>query len=171
MNNHRLKPQITQIILLATCYLLLATLVGCEAFVRKFTLKPKKSTIKEQPILIPEEYPVSRVSTETRYRQYFLFWKSWHEELIAELSSFGSYKRRKSCLEEAIKNLEKIKTFLFEEKQKDLDVYLEKLRQLESAITKDTHGIRLATHKRKAESLKRNILRDFSYPAVKNHLR
>ena len=173
MNNrklHRLKPLIIQIIVLVTCYSLLATLIGCEAFTRKFTRKPKKARV-EEPVLAPEEYSLSDISTEERYRQYLLFWKSWQDELITALGSTASYKKRKDCLKEAIENLEEIRALLFEEKQKELDVYLGRLAHLANEISKDIYGTKLLIHKSTAESLKRNILRDFSYPKVENHLR
>lgn len=174
MSRHRLyrfKPQVRHIILLATCYLLLATLIGCEAFVKKFTRKPKRFTVKEEPVLVPEQYSLSDISTEERYRQYFLFWKSWQDELITALGSSASHKKRKDCLKQAIRNLEEMRFLLFEEKQKELDVYLERLRHLTNEINQDIYGSRLTIHKGRAESLKRNILRDLSYPKVKNHLR
>lgn len=166
MNNQRLKPQITQIILLATCYSLLCTLLGCEAFVRKFTRKSKKSKTQQEIVMRPQEYSFSDISTEERYRQYFLFWKSWQEELITALSPSGSHKKQISCLKEAIRNLEQVWVLLSEQKQEELDVYLDKLRHLEAEIDKDIYGFKSATHKTKAEVLKRNILRDFSYPKI-----
>jgi hypothetical protein len=159
------------IVLLIGCCWLLFALLGCEAFVKKFTRKPKKPEVEETPVLVPEEYSLSDISTEERYRQYFLFWKSWQDELINVLGSSTSHKKRGDCIKEAINNLEELLPFLFEEKQKELDVYLERLRQLENDINQDIYGTKLSAHKNKAEILKRNILRDFSYPAVENHLR
>ena len=156
---------------LFTFYFLLFSLIGCEAFVKKFTRRPKRSTVKEEPVLAPEEYPLSDISTEERYRQYFLFWKSWQDELITALGSSDSHKKRQDCLKQAIKNLEEMRFLLFEEKQKELDVYLERLRHLANEISQDVYGSRLTVHKGRAESLKRDILRDFSFPKVKNHLR
>lgn len=147
------------------------SLVGCEAFARKFTRKHKKPTTKEEPVLVPQEYSISDISIEDRYRQYFLFWKSWQQELITALDAHGSYKKRVSCINEAINNLEQLRGFLFEEKQKELDAYLGRLRQLETNLSEDFYGRKLQVHKRKAEGLKRNIIKDFSYSAVKNHLR
>ena len=159
------------ILLLTTYCLMLTTLLGCEAFVKKFTRKHKKSKIKEEVILDPQDYSLSDIPIEERYRQYFLFWKSWQDELITALSTSASHKKRQTCVKEAIKNLGELRPLLFAEKQKELNVYLEKLRQLENEIKKDTYGARLAIHRNRAESLKRNILRDFSYPEVKRHLR
>ena len=60
---------------------------------------------------------------------------------------------------------------LFEEKQKDLDAYLEKLKGIESQIIQDIYNRGSSVQRTKAENLKRDILKDFSYSAVKNHLR
>jgi hypothetical protein len=139
--------------------------------VKKFTRKSKKGEVEEEPVLVPQEYSLSDISTEERYRQYFLFWRSWQDELIIALDSSASYKKRKSCLEEAIKNLGEIRPLLFEEKQKELDVYLEKLTNLGNEISEDIYGTKLVIHRNRTESLRRNILRDFSYSKVKNHLR
>lgn len=174
MNNyrlHRFKKLITQIIILSTCYSLLATLLGCEAFTKKFVRKPKKEGKREETVLVPEEYSPLDIPIEQRYRQYFFYWKSWQDELINALDSGASHKKRRSCIDEAIKNLKELKPLLFEEKQKDLDAYLYKLKELQIKINQDIYNRGLFGHKATAESLKRNILRDFSYPAVKNHLR
>ena len=61
-------------LLLVCCLFFLSTLLGSEAFVRKFTRKPKKKVV-EKPVFVPEEYSASDVSIETRYREYFLFWR------------------------------------------------------------------------------------------------
>ncbi len=167
----RFKRQITQIVILVTLYSLLATLLGCEAFVRKFTRKPKKKEAKEEIVLVPQDYSPSDISVEDRYRQYFLFWKSWQEELITALSSSASQKKKISCLEEAVKNLESLRPLLYEEKQRDLDSFLSQLRRLGEQIRQNIYGTQSSRLKKKAESLKRAILRDLSYPKVKGHLR
>ncbi|MGD9014891.1 MAG: hypothetical protein PVI33_02560 [Candidatus Omnitrophota bacterium] len=159
------------IVILVSCGWLLVNLCGCEALLKKFTRKPKEPEEKGAPLLVPEEYSLSDIPVEERYRQYFLFWKSWQDELINVLGSPASHKKRKDCIKEAIKNLEELAPFLFEEKLKELNIYLERLRELENDISRDVYGARLSAHKSQAEILKRNILRDFSYPAVKNHLR
>ena len=84
----------------------LVVFVGCEAFIRKFTRKPKnkKSDVQEM-VLVPEEYKGPQMSKEELYRQYILFWKSWHDELLNSLSSSRSHKKRVSCIDEAIKNI------------------------------------------------------------------
>ena len=87
------------------------------------------------------------------------------------MGSSASQKKKISCLEEAIKNLESLRPLLYEEKQKDLDSFLSQLRRLGEQIRQDIYGTQSSRLEKKAESLKRAILRDFSYPKVKRHLR
>jgi hypothetical protein len=171
-SGRRFRLRITQIFTLVFLSLLLiSTLTGCEAFVRKFTRKTKKSKEAELPVLSPKEYLTSDIPKEERYRRYFVFWKSWQDELITALGSSASYKKRQSCLKEAIKNLAELKPFLFEEKQKELDYYLEKLKQLQQDLSKDIYGTKSNIYKGRAESLKRDIWRNFAYSNVEGHLR
>jgi len=54
------------------------TLVGCDAFVRKFTRKPKTQEFpEEEMVLAPEEYEPIALSAAERYQQDFFFWKAW----------------------------------------------------------------------------------------------
>jgi hypothetical protein len=170
MRNYKLRKRIAKAVFLFSSFCFLTSILGCEAFARKFTRKPKKVEV-EKPVLMPEDYSLSDIPSEQRYRQSFVFWQSWQEELVTALTSKASHKKRMTCIEEAIKNLEEMKPLLFEEKQKELDVYLGRLRSLKKDIAKDIYGANVAIHRIKAESLKRNIFRDFSYLKIKNHLR
>ena len=59
-------------------YCLVFTLVGCDAFVRKFTRKPKTQEFpEEEMVLAPEEYEPIALSAAERYQQDFFFWKAW----------------------------------------------------------------------------------------------
>lgn len=174
MMNHRLyrfQKHITQIILLVSSYSLLVTMLGCDAFVRKFTRKPKKDNLpREEMVLEPEEYQGSQMTKEELYRSFFIYWKSWHDELIGSLSSGTNHKKQIDCANEAIKNLESIKLLLSEEKGKKLDFYINQLRELKDKITNDFYGQRNAENRLTAERIKRNILRDFSYTKIKDYL-
>lgn len=161
----------SKIILLVTSYLLLVTILGCEAFVRKFTRKPKKESLTpKEMVLVPEEYKGPQMSKEDLYRQHLLFWKSWHSELIESLSKNASHKKQIYCANEAIKNLELLRTLLNEEKQKKLDIYIGELTALLDLIKEDLYGNSIAINRQKSEQIKRNILRDFSYSKIKDYL-
>jgi hypothetical protein len=142
-------------------------LVGCDALVRKFTRKPKKEKLeKEEMVLAPEAYKGPDMTKEELYRQSFLFWKSWQDELINYLSPGANHKKQIDCAEQTIKNLVSLKTLLNESSQKKLDAYIGQLTELKDLITKDVHGNNIVNNRQKAERIKRNILRDFSYNKI-----
>ena len=174
MNNyrsHRFKKQITQIIILSTLYSLLSTLIGCDAFVRKFTRKAKKENLpKQEMVLVPEEYEPPKMTKEEVYRQYFLYWKSWHDELINSLSTGASHKKQIACANEAIKNLEQLKSTLQEAMQTKLDVYINQLKDLKNEIVQDLYGNNISANRLTADRIRRSILRDFSYNKIKDYL-
>lgn len=146
---------------------LIFNLVGCEAFVRKFTRKPKKENLpKEEMVLAPEEYKGPQIPKEELYRQYLLYWKSWHDELIQSLSSQANHKKQLDCIDEAIKNLGELKLLLSEDKQNKLDIYINQLGSLRDSISKDIYGMSIVNNRLAAERIKRNILRDFSYHKI-----
>lgn len=146
-------------------------LTGCEAFVRKFSHKPKKDTQgREEMVLVPEEYMGPLMSKEELYRQHFLFWKSWHEELISSLSGNTNRKKQLDSAEEAIGNLKNLKTLLNKDKQQKLDVYISRLESLKGTIAKDLYNNNATRNRDSAERIKQNILREFSYNHVKDYL-
>lgn len=146
-------------------------LIGCDAFVRKFTRKPKKEKPPEEMVLVPEEYPSLFANSQEAYRQYFLYWKSWQDELINSLLAGTSQKKQLSCIDEVIKNLGQLKVLLIEERQKELDLYIDKSAALRTNIKNDSYSHNVIKNRAEAEQLKRNILRDFSYHKIKNYLK
>jgi hypothetical protein len=167
-----MRGTLRRFFLLFVLYFLLFAMLGCDAFVRKFTRKPKKESIsREEMVLVPEEYKPT-MSKEQLYRQYFLFWQSWQGELITSLTptQTGNNKKQVDCAQEAIKNLSNLRTMINEDKQKKLDIYINELKELKSQIAKDFYGTNITAYARAAERIKRGILRDFSYNKVRNDL-
>jgi len=171
----RLDNQIRRIkifLLLIGLLILVFEECGCEAFVKKFRRKPKKEEqAQEEMVFVPQEYPSLFVNKEEAYRQYFLYWKGWQDELINALLSRTSLKKQLSCIDEAIKNLLQLKTILAEEKVKPLDAYIAELNALRNNIEQDPYSNNTTQNRYSAEKIKRNILRDFSYHKVKNNLK
>ena len=168
---HRLKMQITQIFILVSGFWLLVTLLGCDAFVRKFTRKPKKENLpRQEMVLAPEEYKVPQMSKEELYRQYFVFWRSWQDELIASLSVGANHKKQIDCANEALKNIVNLKALVNAEKQKKLDIYIGQLNDLKGLIIQDTYGNNLTSCRQTAERIRRNILQNFFYSKIKDYL-
>jgi len=164
------NPRI-KILLLVTSCCLLVTLIGCDAFVRKFTRKSKKTNLpKQELVLVPEEYKPPKMTKEEVYREYFLYWKSWHDELINSLSGNLSNKKQIDCANEALKNLDSLRGTLQEAKQKKLDVYINQLKDLKKGIAEDLYGNNMSSNRLTAERIMRSIMRDFSYNKVKDYL-
>jgi len=147
-------------------YFVILNFVGCEAFTRKFTRKSKNENLPQtEMVLVPEEYR-DTMGKEELYHKYFLFWKSWHDELINSLSIGANHKKQIGSANEAIKNLEQLKAYLNAEKQKELDIYLNQLKTLKELITKDAYGSNYSVNRYTAESIRRSILRKFSYSKI-----
>lgn len=163
------KKQITQINIIVCSFLLLISLTGCEAFVRKFTRKPKyKKT--EELVLAPEEYK-DTMTPEEHYRESFTFWKAWQDELITSLLEGRSQKKKIDCIEQAIKNLREVRNLLKEDKQAALDKYIKESAQLSARLSQDTYGTNDSDLRMRAETIKRNVVRNFTYTEVKDSLR
>lgn len=155
------------IVLVISCSLL----IGCEAFVRKFTRKTKKENMaKEEMVLAPEEYKGPNMTPEELYRQYFLFWKSWQDELINALNVSGNRKKQIDCANEAIKNLVNFKYVLKPEAVQIVDRHVKRLVDLKDGISADISGARVIFCRQEAERIRRAVLRDLSFPKIKKSL-
>jgi len=171
MKNKKTGVRCRQALLLLVTAWVTVSLFGCEAFVRKFTRKQKKEEGKrEEMVLVPQEYLGPDLTKEELYRQQFLFWEAWHDELIETLTGSANHKKQVGCAEQAIKNLEQVRARLDEPTRKKLDVYLDKLRGLKDAIVKDGYSNNASSRRGSAERIKRDILKNFSYQKIKDYL-
>jgi hypothetical protein len=154
------------LLIFALCFL-----TGCDAFVRKFTKKSKKTEApQEEMVLEPQEYKPAPTTGEEVYRQYLLYWRSWQDELIESLLVNANHKKQVGCAIEALKNLEDLKKTLNAQAAKKMEAYIERLKDILSAIEKDAYGSNAAAQRAAAERLRRDILRDFSYAKIKADL-
>ncbi len=152
-------------------YFLSFSLCGCETLRKKFTRKSKREPEVEEPVLSPEEYN-PEFEKDILYRNYFVYWRSWQDELAAALDAGLSHKKQIDCVYHAVMNVEKMRTFLNQDRQKELDVYIEELRALQEKIIKDNLvGAKMVIVKNKLRINRRNILHNFMYSKVKDDLR
>jgi len=163
--------RLRNIFLFMLCCFVLLELAGCESFTRKFTRKSKKSDRAVEMVLVPEEYKGPNMTKEELYRQYFLFWKSWHDELENALTQKSSLKKKVDCAQEALKNLINMKGMLVSDMQKHIDVYVNKTIELLAAIKSDVYGTNDFRNLQLAERIKMDIHREFIYPKVRNYLK
>ncbi|MCM8783081.1 MAG: hypothetical protein NC909_01605 [Candidatus Omnitrophica bacterium] len=76
-----------------------------------------------------------------------------------------------SCLSEAIKNLQMLGELLLEEKRIILEDYINQIKQLSQHLSQDLYTSQFNWYYNRAEALRKNILREFSYPQIKDYLR
>jgi len=161
----------TKILLLVTGCCLLVTLTGCETLARKFVRKPKPEDKKiEEVVFSPEEYKGEGVSNQDLYNQYFLYWRTWQDELIDSLEKTGNRKRQIDSLNEAIKNLENIKPLIKPESASKLESCISRLQLLRAAVTRDIYSNNVTDNRREADRIKRDILKDFSFSKIKDSI-
>lgn len=158
---------------LVLCFCLLAfafELAGCESLAKKFVRKPKEEKKTDDVVFAPEEYKGEGVSKQDLYRQYFLYWRTWQDELIDSLERGANHKRQLDSLDEGIRNLENIKPLIKPEVSARLDGWINSLRLLREAVAKDLYSNNFANNRREAERLKREIMREFSFSKIKDSI-
>jgi len=156
---------------LAAMSCLLTTLFGCEAFTRKFTRKSKKSDATVEMVLVPQEYKGPNMTKEEIYRQYYLYWSSWQEELINALTQKLSLKKKVDCAQEASKNLVNMKMMLVADAQKNFDLEIAKSNDLLASIKGDVYGALDSRNLQTAQRIKSSVHKGFVYPKIRNYLK
>jgi hypothetical protein len=159
-----------KIFFLTTICCLLTAVLGCESFTRKFTRKSKKPDAAVEMVLTPEVYKGPKMTKEELYRQYYLYWSSWQDELINAFVQKSSLKKKIDCAQEALKNLVNMKMMLVVDAQKNFDLEIAKLKDLLVYIKSDIYGANDSRNLRLAERIKSNIHKGFIYPKIKNYL-
>jgi hypothetical protein len=152
------------------CFLLL-DLLGCESFTRKFTRKSKNSPATVEMLLAPEEYKGPNMTKEEIYRQYYLYWSSWQEELINGLTQKLSLKKKVDCAQEALKNLVNMKMMLVADAQKNFDLEIAKFNDLLDYLKSDVYGVNDSRNLQAAQRIKNSIHKGFIYPKIRNYLK
>ena len=163
--------RIKEAFLVLLCFFMLLSLTGCESFTRKFTRKSKKSNQPVEMVLVPEEYKGPNMTKEELYRQHFIFWQSWQDELENALAQKSSLKKKVDCAQEALKNLINMKNMLVAGTQKNLDVYIDKSIDLLGYIKSDVYGTNDSRNLEAAERIKSDIHKGFIYPKIRNYLK
>jgi len=160
-----------KIFFLTTICCLLTTVLGCESFARKFTRKSKKSDVAVEMVLTPQEYQGPQMTKEEIYRQYYLYWGAWQDELINALAQKLSLKKKVDCAQEALKNLVNMKMMLVVDAQKNFDFEITRFNDLLAYIKSDLYGSGDSRNLQTAQRIKSSVHRNFIYPKIKNYLK
>ena len=100
---------------------------------RKFTRKPKDEH-REEPVIEPQSYPDVLSEKDALYKDYFLFWETWVDELSSFLYSNCSNKKQRSCSLQALDNLTKMRSLLKEDRARQLDSSIAEFTKIKDKI-------------------------------------
>ncbi len=165
------RARIDGIVFIVLGLWLVISLAGCEAFVRKFTRKPKDE-VKEAPLLEPQQYPDGTLTKEQLYRDYYTFWESWTDELEDSLVRGTNFKKLKQCANEALDNLAKLQSLLKEEKGIKLQKCVADFTKVKDRVfSGDLTYSERDLLKDRVSRIKNQVHRDFVYSKAKNDLK
>lgn len=148
-------------------------LTGCETLRKKFTRKRKQAASAEPIVIVPRDYSAHPFPNDVLYKQYFVYWKSWNQELVSSLTDMENYKKIKSCVDQALTNLKKMQTYLQDDKAQELDVYVKKTDDLRSRIERAKYlpPAQMRGLRYDAERLLNGINKKFDLSSMKDHLK
>ncbi|HAJ56946.1 MAG TPA: hypothetical protein DCL35_04165 [Candidatus Omnitrophica bacterium] len=146
---------------------------GCETLRKKFVRKRKKTESTEPMVIVPRDYSAHPFPSDVLYKQYFVYWKSWNQELVSSLIDKLSYKKILDCAQQSLVNLRKMKDLLADEKANELQVYIDRTQDLEARIehAKNLPPSQMNMLKYDAERILSTVNRNFDSRKMKDHLK
>ncbi len=148
--------------------MLLLSFTGCAALQRKFTRKKKKDEGRVVPVITTYDYSKD-LRVEELYKKRFLFWRTWHDELINRMDA--GHKKRVACFDSALENMIEMRKYLASPKAEELDLYIKKMIDIDKDIKEDrlTRSEKYNI-KQALEKIKRQVNKNFSFSDVEEFL-
>ena len=150
---------------------LVLSIVGCDAFTKKFTRKPKTQEAEPEMILTPVVYEPKIESNKNLYANYYVVWKSWYGELLDSMYPDLNHKKQLECINYVIQNLENMRNLLLEQKQKVLDEKLIQLNEIKEIIAAPNMNLDFSSLRDRLDLIRRAIHKDFSYPKIEKWIK
>jgi len=149
--------------------LLCVAVTGCgPQWKRKFVRKSAQKTPEQAYIYEQQEYRSEPAGV--LYKNHFIFWRAWQEELVNKLG--GNKVADLRSFEEALKHLGDMKSHLSPEKAAELDPYLSRIDALRNDYKADNYDVVRSRQMR--DELNRIMLRidkAFRSSRVKDYIR
>lgn len=148
-------------------------MTGCETLRKKFTRKRKRTESTEPVVVVPRDYSAHPFPNDVLYKQYFVYWKSWNQELISSLTDMENYKKIKSCADQALINLKKMQTYLQDDKARELEAYVKKTDDLARRIEHAQYlpPAQMKALRYDAERLLSGVNKKFDLSSMRDHLK
>ena len=171
-NGFRTRNYLTVLSLLVSLGVLTVAVGGCTSLRKKFT-RTKKEKANEQafvPVLDPIDYPPPSVSPEERYRYNYSLWKVWYRDLVKNIDGKESDKNQKYLVGQIIAQLEEMKKWVSEAKQKELSERVGEWNAILAMYEKPAVMRSTMSLKRKAEASAKKIRDQLNPEATKEFL-
>lgn len=158
-------------IVVALCVLVVSA-GGCASLRKKFTRKKKEKAGEQAfiPVLDPIDYPAPSVSPEERYRYHYSLWKVWQRDLVQKIDSKESDKNQKYLVGQIIAQLEEMKKWVTEARQKELSDAVGEWNAVLAMYDRPAAMRGTMSLRRKVEAVAKKIRNRFNPEATKEFL-
>ncbi len=142
---------------------------GCAQIKEKFIRKSKDPKVESKRYQVVREYKV-RPNLEL-YKKRYVFWKSWHRELLSVLRD-SNRKKPLSAVREDISNLSDMRNMLTDDKAEGVKALIDIMEECEKILKerKITPGNDVRIRK-KLKSVRTQVEKNFSPKKVQGHIR
>lgn len=145
---------------------LMMGLAGCETLPKKFIRKKKQPAYTPSAVYLDEGDYEKQFSNEYYYKTHFTFWKTWHDDMIANLA--GNSKKLRRAAQESYSHLEQMSRYLKPETQARLTPLVQQLDGYRKKFEQGTPSRSDAgTQRVELEKIERLVANDFYFDKVK----
>lgn len=150
-------------------FLMALGLAGCETLPKKFVRKKKEPAHRPAAVYLDEGPYQKQFSNEYYYKTHFTFWRTWHDDLLDNLT--GNSKKLQRTSEEAYSHLEQMSRYLMPEARAKLMPLVEELDRYRKKFQQGAYSRSEAAGMRTdLEKLRRLVSNDFYYDKVKDQV-
>jgi hypothetical protein len=140
--------------------------VGCETLPKKFIRKKKAPAHVASVVYLDEGSYEKRFSNEYYYKNHYTLWKTWHDDVLKNLT--GNSKKLRRASEEAYSHLEQMGNYLKPERQAQLKPMVDTLNSYRQKFDRGAFVPSDAGNARsELEKVKRLVANDFYFDKVK----
>ena len=139
---------------------------GCHSVRKKFVRK--KQIEKDAPVYVDfKDY--AKEPSRDNYINYYLFVKSWLDDLVEALKKQSSYKRQKQAVNETILNFEQIVSFYNQEGKEKVSSLHQELLEMKAEVEKSPNMSEMKKYAliREISLFKREFERKLNYTDAK----
>lgn len=157
-------------VLIGFClFIFLFSSLGCEPLRKKFTRKKKEQKSQDSgPVLTPIDYPPKMVSSLEKYEHHYGLWRVWYKDFMDNILRNEIDKKLRYDLGQMIVQVEEMKKYLVQEKQKEISGIWEDLHFIRQELEKPENMRRGYFIKRRLQDADKRIRNHFKPALMKD---